>query len=55
MKLERVLNYGIRVIYFHSHSEHSGQLRKRLKWMSIEKRREMARAVLVQRCVMKKA
>ena len=33
----------------------SGQLRKRLKRMSIEKRREMARAVLVLRCVMKKA
>ena len=33
----------------------SGQLRKQLKWMSIEKRREMARAILVWRCVMKKA
>ena len=57
MKLERVQNYGIRVIlYFHSHPEQSGQLRKRLimKWMSIEKRK-MARAVLVRRCVLKKA
>ena len=55
MKIERVQNYGMRIILSQPPRTPSKRLRDKLKWMTLEKRREMRRLALVRRCVMKEA
>ena len=54
-KLERVQNYGMRLILSQPPRTPSDGLRKVMKWMPLKKRREMFRLILVQRCVTKQA
>ena len=54
-KLERVQNYGMRLILSQPPRTPRDGLRKVMKWMPLKKRREMFRLVLVQRCVTKQA
>ena len=55
MKIERVQNYGMRIILSQPPRTPSRRLRDKLKWMTLERRREMRRLALVRRCVMKEA
>ena len=43
MKIERVQNYGMRIILSQPPRTPSKRLRDKLKWMTLEKRREMCR------------
>ena len=53
--IERVQNYGMRITLSQPPRTPSKRLRDKLKWMTLEKRREMRRLAPVQRCVMKEA
>ena len=50
-KLERVQNYGMRLILSKPPRTPSAGLREELQWLSLEKRREVSRLALVHRCV----
>ena len=52
-KLERVQNYGIRLILSQPPRTHSEEMRQRLNWLTLEKRRVMARLCMMHRCVLK--
>ena len=51
-RLERVQNYGMRIILSQPPRTPSKGLRQNMNWMTLEKRREMSRLTLVQRCVL---
>ena len=50
-KLERVQNYGMRIILSRPPRTHSDDLRKELNWTTLEARRNMNRLCLVYKCV----
>ena len=52
-KLERVQNYGMRLILSQPPRTHSEKMRRKLNWMTLEKRRVMARLCMMHRCVLK--
>ena len=54
-KLKRVQNYGMRIMLSQPPKTPSGELRQKLGWLTLERRREMGRMALVRRCVRKKA
>ena len=49
--LERVQNYGMRLILSKSPRTHSEELRQELGWTTLERRREVSRMKLMHRCV----
>ena len=55
MKLERIQNYGMRIILLQPPRSSSEVLREKLKWMTLERRRKMARLVCVRKCVKREA
>ena len=55
MKLERVQNYGMCIILSQPPRSSSGVLREKLKWMTLERRREMAPLVCVRKYVKREA
>ena len=54
-KLERVQNYGMRLILSRPSRTHSEELREELGWKTLATRRNMARMMLVHRCVVGQA
>ena len=46
-KLERVQNYGLRIILAQPPRTPSEDLRGKLNWLTLERRREMSRIALV--------
>ena len=52
-KLERVQNYGMRLILSQQPRTHCEEMRQKLNWMTLEKRRVMARLCMMHRCVLK--
>ena len=54
-RLERVQNYGMRLILSRPPRTHSEELRQELGWTTLERRREMTRMSLMHRCVHKQA
>ena len=54
-KLERVQNYGMRLILSKPPRTPSEELRQNLEWVPLAKRREMCRAALVYRCLRNQA
>ena len=55
LRLDRIQNYGMRLILSQPPRTPSEGLRKRLNWMPLSTRREMFRMVLVHRCLRKQA
>ena len=53
--MERIQNYGMRLILSKPAGTPSDGLRQKLRWLPLERRREMFRLFLVHRCVMKLA
>ena len=49
--LERVQNYGMRLILSKAPRTHSEELRQELGWTTLERRREVSRMKLMHRCV----
>ena len=54
-KVERIQNYGMQLILSKSAGTPSDGLRQELRWLPLERRREMFRLFLVHRRVMKRA
>ena len=54
-KLERVQNYGMRLILSKPPRMHSEEWQEELGWRTLVKRRSIARMMLVHRCVMGQA
>ena len=54
-KIERVQNYGMRLILSKPPRTPSAGLREELQWLTLEKRREMSWMTLVHRCATKRA
>ena len=54
-KLERVQNYGMRLILSQPSRTHSEEMRQKLNWTTLEKRRVMAiaRLCMMHRCILK--
>ena len=52
-KLERVQNYDVRLILSKPPWTHSEEMRQKLNWMTLERRRVMARLCMMHRCVLK--
>ena len=52
-KLERVQNYGMRLILSKPPRTHSEEMRQKLNWMTFERGRVMARLCMMHRCVLK--
>ena len=50
-RLERVQNYGMRIILSKPPRTNSEEMRRELKWRSLESRRNMRRLGLMYRCV----
>ena len=55
MKVERVQNYGMRLILSKPARTPSTEMRQILNWVPLERRREMFRLMLVHRCITKRA
>ena len=55
LRLDRIQNYGMRLILSQPPRTPSEGLRKTLNWMPLSTRREMFRIVLVHRCLRKQA
>ena len=53
--LERVQNYGMRLILSKPPRTHSEELRQELGWTTLERRREVSRMKLMHRCVTDKS
>ena len=53
--LERMQNYGIRVILSKASRSQNEDLRQELGWMTLERRREVGRMKLMHRCVHRQA
>ena len=54
-KLERVQNYGMRIILSRPLRTHSEDLHKQLNWTTLEARRNMNRSYLVYKCIRSQA
>ena len=54
-QIERLQNYGMRIITSSPRLTHSADLRKELKWVTLEKRRQMLRLTTVHKCLHRKA
>ena len=52
-KLERVQNYAMGLILSQPPRTHSEEMRQKLNWTTLEKRRVMARLCMMHRCVLK--
>ena len=50
-KVERILNYGMRLILSQPPRTPSGEMRRTLHWMPLERRRVMFRLILMHRCM----
>ena len=53
--MERVQNYGMRLILSKPARTPSTEMRQILNWVPLERRREMFRLMLVHRCITKRA
>ena len=54
-KVERIQNYGMRLILAKPPRTPSAELRRQLKWLSLSERRELFRLVTVHRCLSQQA
>jgi len=52
-KLDRVQNYGMRLILSQTPRTHSEEMRQKLNWVTLKKR-VMARLCMMHKCVLKK-
>ena len=51
IKVEMILNYGVRLILSQPPRTPSGEMRRTLHWMPLERRRVMFRLILLNRCL----